>query len=276
MTLPRPLRLLLLIAPLVLLVVGLALFGPRPAKQGAPVIMDKPVIIRTEIQVHTGTESRVTTILAEERLSDKKREFLQTLLAPVLRENLRIENKRERLQSISAAYLKDGDISEADFNWIKALANEYQLKPQRRSDSHFFTDLLTRVDTIPPSLALAQAALESGWGTSRYAQSANNFYGHTCRESFCGVDATHSSDPEGTQFRAFLSEEHSVEQYMRNLNTHAAYADLRKLRTELRARGEKPTGLALAPGLEKYSVLGPGYVEEVERMIRSNNFDALD
>lgn len=133
--------------------------------------------------------------------------------------------------------------------------------------------LLNRVNTIPRALVLAQAANESAWGTSRFALEANNFFGQWCYRPGCGL--VPSSRPEGAihEVRKFASARDSVRSYLKNLNTHLAYAPLRDLRAEAIANHQPVTGHLLAKGLESYSERGMEYIEEIQAMIRINNLE---
>jgi len=130
--------------------------------------------------------------------------------------------------------------------------------------------LLARVDVIPPKLALIQAAKESGWGTSRFARSANNLFGEWCFSEGCGVVPASRSEGRRHEVESFDSVQDAIASYVRNLNSHPSYAPLRERRAALRAAGEAPTALALADGLGRYSERGEAYVQEVKSMIRHN------
>lgn len=135
---------------------------------------------------------------------------------------------------------------------------------------------MQRVDIIPPSLALAQAAKESGWGTSRFARNGNALFGQWTWDEDQGMEP--KDRPEGTDHlvREFDTLLDSVEAYMLNLNRHRAYRELRSLRAGMRKRGEPIDGISLAGGLESYSELGMEYVERIRSMIDLNQLLALD
>jgi Bax protein len=137
-------------------------------------------------------------------------------------------------------------------------------------------ELLTRVDTIPPSLVVAQAVLEAGWGRSRLARSSNALFGmksgrHSDRVAFgrCRQDAAEC-------YRSFDSLTDSVGAYIHTLNTHSRYAGLRVRRAESRAAGRAPASLELATELQAFSVRGAAYVTDVQRLITSNKLENLD
>jgi Bax protein len=159
---------------------------------------------------------------------------------------------------------------------VERVAEEYGLDAFDAGAPEDWNVLLRRIDVVPPSLALAQAANESAWGTSRFAREGNNYYGHWCFVTGCGLIP--NSRPEGARHEvaAFDTPQHSVQRYIHNLNSHEAYTQLRLRREQLRDNGQPITGLELAGGLDRYSERGEEYIEELRSMIRFNNLDQLD
>jgi uncharacterized FlgJ-related protein len=133
--------------------------------------------------------------------------------------------------------------------------------------------LLQRVDTLPVSLVLAQAAIESGWGTSRFAREGNNLFGQWCFDPGCGLVPAARRTGARHEVAAYASVNDSIDAYLLNINTHSAYRDLRELRARARAEGREPTGLELATGLRSYSERGELYVQDVRSIIRGNGLD---
>lgn len=159
---------------------------------------------------------------------------------------------------------------------VVQLAEDYEIEAFDVNEPGDWDTLLRRVDVVPPSLALAQAANESGWGLSRFAQEGNNYFGHWCYVEGCGLIP--DSRPSGARHEvaAFDSPAQSVQRYIRNLNSHEAYRELRLKRSQLRENDELITGLELAEGLTQYSQRGQEYIRELQAMIRFNALDALD
>lgn len=157
-----------------------------------------------------------------------------------------------------------------------ALANNYfmlDFDPEKDED---WNELLERVDTVPVSLALAQAAKESGWGTSRFAANANNYFGLWCFEPGCGEVPRQRRAGASHEIAAFNSPAESVQSYLRNLNRHRAYAGLRDIRARMRKEGAPLDGIELAAGLGQYSERGQTYVKEIRSMIRFNDLTRFD
>jgi len=137
-------------------------------------------------------------------------------------------------------------------------------------------ELLRRTDEIPVALVLAQAANESGWGTSRFAREGNSLFGQwTFRKSTSGLVPDSRSQDAAHRVRSFESIRASVRAYLRNLNVGHAYVELRKLRAAMRKRGEPLDPLILATGLKRYSQRGEAYVEEIKALILSNRLQYL-
>jgi len=204
-------------------------------------------------------------------VADKKSLFFSALNPIVDFHNRTILARRARLQHLSD--------SAADRTFLQSMSEHYALARSggplpTRSDS--LRELLRRIDIIPPSLVLAQGAIESGWGTSRFARLGNNLFGQRVwRKDLGGLQAEGATE---ARFRLAVYESisASVRSYMRNLNSHPAYAELRQLRAQARVRGEGVTGDSLAAGLVRYSTRGDEYVRDVRRLIRGNKLGRLD
>ena len=157
-----------------------------------------------------------------------------------------------------------------DDEW-QQLAERYRI----RSDEPEFVreQLLLKVDTLPASLVKAQAAMESAWGTSRFAVEGNNYFGQWCFRAGCGLIPESRGEDKDHEVRVFESPQASVNSYMLNLNSHRAYRQLRKARAELRQQRQTLNGCYLAMGLEHYSEKGARYVESLKKLIRVNKLE---
>ncbi|CAM3666901.1 glucosaminidase domain-containing protein [Parendozoicomonas haliclonae] len=200
----------------------------------------------------------------------KKKTFFNYILPLVTQENTRILSQREQLLSLSGK----GTFSENEQALLNAVAKEYRLKTS--FDEKWFQEALLRVDALPPSLALAQAANESGWGGSRFAREGNNYFGQWCFSKGCGLVPGSRTSGMNHEVQKFDDVGESVRAYIRNLNTHAQYASLRELRANARDSQMTVSGAYLAQGLGKYSERGGEYVDEIVRMINGNNLQRHD
>jgi len=169
-----------------------------------------------------------------------------------------------------------------DQRQLRAMATRYKIKAQ--DDAELLATLLQRVDAVPASLVLAQAANESGWGTSRFARQGNNLFGIWCFKAGCGLKPLKRTPGLTHEVARFDSVEAGVRHYIHTINTHSAYADLRDIRARARQQAAQPEllsvlgedelqrsmGEQLAEGLLAYSERGEEYVREIQAMIRVN------
>jgi Bax protein len=122
-------------------------------------------------------------------------------------------------------------------------------------------------------MALAQAAKESGWGTSRFAANGNNFFGQWCFKQGCGLIPKARKASSSHEVAVFNSAKESVQAYMHNINTHQAYSELRSIRAKLHKTGKPFSGLDLIQGLNAYSERGIIYVKELSSLIKFNQLE---
>lgn len=209
---------------------------------------------------------------AIEDVDARKARFFEFLLPAVARVNAEVRARRERLQRIEER-AAEHRMTRADRAWLERMATRYWVEGEELSRQIELLD--RRIDTVPPALALAQAAIESGWGRSRFAREGNNLFGEWCFEPGCGIVPNQRPRDASYEVRSFPTVLHSVRSYVRNLNSHPAYAGLRELRHEARQAGREPRAVELAAGLERYSERGGAYVDEVRTVIRSNGLADL-
>lgn len=190
---------------------------------------------------------------------------------------------RMRLNSVNAEVARDrktvlalrtsGKLSLRERKVLERLSERYSIDPFDSRLAEGWDRLLARIDTVPESLALAQAANESAWGTSRFAREGKNYFGQWCYRAGCGIVPARRGKGEAHEVRSFESARDSVAAYVHNLNTQAAFKEFRSLRAAIRARGEALSGLALAGGLGRYSSRGQEYVKDLRQMIRANDLE---
>ena len=196
---------------------------------------------------------------------ERKAAFFAFLVGPVEDENARIRAQRRKLLAIRRHILADTLDTNARCQ-LAALAAEYRV-PSQGPPLATTTQLLRRIDVVPVDLALVQAAIESGWGRSRFALLGNNLFGTRCFRPGCGFVPAHRPAGEVYEVRRFRSIEEAVAVYMHNLNTHAGYVEFRRLRAALRDDRMRATGAALADTLGIYSTRGQDYLDQVLSMI---------
>ena len=205
---------------------------------------------------------------------DKKRAFFRLLGPLVLHANELIDSDRQQAQSIVEA-LRAGETPGAkELAFLQETAIAYKVAKDKNefdiTDPALQDELLQRVDTLPPSLVLAQAAEESGWGTSRFAVKGNALFGMwTWGEE--GIRPEQQRAEHGDhKIASYETPLQSVTAYMRNLNTHRSYETLRARRAELRRSGAKVTGWELAKTLTQYSERGQAYVDSLHGLMKTN------
>ena len=201
---------------------------------------------------------------------ERKRVFIAAMLPLILRVNEEILADRERVLSLKSQIDAGAELSKADSSWLHAVAKRYEAGPYE------FADLMQRMDIVPPSLALAQAAEESGWGTSRFAQEGNALFGQYTFKEGAGMEPLERSDDRQHFIKAYSSLIDTVRGYMHNLNYHRAYREFRQQRAALRVAGRPVTGDDLAKELKRYSERGNDYIRTLRQIIRVNALDRLD
>lgn len=201
----------------------------------------------------------------------RKTAFIAFLEPMVIAQNQTLLKQRAELVDIAGKSANGQSTSWADKRFLNKLAGLYRLDPKNlQLDESVVNELISRVDAIPASLVLAQAANESAWGTSRFAREANNLFGQWCYTAGCGVIPRARAAGRTHEVRAFANVEESIRGYFFNINTHDRYAALRKIRSSLRQSGQNLTGAALADGLLYYSERREAYVGDIKNMIRIN------
>lgn len=200
-------------------------------------------------------------------VKEKKEAFFSTLYPIIQEENQHILNIRHAVLRLEET--KAEDLTQEEIAWLVMTANHYGVKAES-TDNDFFQKLLMKVDYIPPSLVLAQAAIESGWGSSRFSKKGNNLFGQWCFQRGCGMVPSARDSNKGHEVATFNTVNQSVRAYLRNLNTNQAYKSLRQLRANIRAKNETIKGKALAVSLTQYSEEGSSYVKKLTRFIEQN------
>lgn len=205
--------------------------------------------------------------------SPRKTAFFDYFSALINQENGSVIKSRKALLTW---YQKSSDLADDEKNEVQTLATYYRIDDFDIESDEDWKELLARVNTVPASLALAQAANESAWGTSRFARKANNYYGQWCFQKGCGLVPIKRDKNKTHEVAAFKSPRESVEKYIHNLNSHNAYRTLRKIRNKLNIENKPTTGIQLAEGLLNYSERGQEYIEELQSMIKFNKLGRYD
>jgi Bax protein len=203
-------------------------------------------------------------------------EFLERLQPLVERENARLLRLREELSDLIDRSGNGVGLRKEQRERIRELANRYRVDGDPLKDTAAARELLEKVDQVPVSLALAQAANESAWGKSRFAREGNNLFGIWTYDESQGMVPRNRKPGQKHLVRRFDSIADSVRYYMFTLNSHPAYVELRAIRADLRREGRPLDGHALADGLTRYSAKGEEYVRLIRAMIRRFDLAVFD
>ncbi|MGR6874787.1 glucosaminidase domain-containing protein [Pseudomonas sp. HK3] len=199
-------------------------------------------------------------------VTKKKEDFFAYLLPKVKHANDNILKERRLVFKLQSSL---PSLSSAETESLSQLKEKYEIELSNHQEA--INELIKRVDIIPASLALAQAANESAWGTSRFAQEGNNLFGQWCYVKGCGIIPSGRHGKQRHEVAKFDSILDSIESYMRNLNSQFSYEKLRTLRTQAREDENMITGINLANGLWSYSIRREAYVDEIQLMIKQNS-----
>jgi Bax protein len=228
---------------------------PRTAKLPKPGDPLKPFIVARTFHKRIA-ESHLALPVKEQ-----KDAFIGMLLPLVLAANDEIAQRRQAIMRAAG---------NNDRTSLEKWARLYRIDISERSLDWVEDELLRRADAIPVSLALAQGAIESGWGTSRFALQGNALFGQWAWDQSAGLKPIEASNSRAV-VRSFPNLFGSVRAYMHNLNTHAQYARFRERRDLLRGRKRNDLGMQLSVFLDGYAEIGMAYVDKIQTIIRIND-----
>ena len=191
----------------------------------------------------------------------RKKRFVAIMLPLILRSNQELKERREQVMRL---------IEARDLEKLQKWAQLYRVRNQPKDIDTLGTALLERVNTVPVSIALGQAAIESGWGTSRFALQGNALFGQWAWSKNAGIRPIEASNSKAV-VRSFANLFDSVRAYMHNLNTHYSYQDFREVRTRPNTNNND-----LINTLINYSEERSVYVDKLKSIINANEFDQLD
>jgi Bax protein len=241
--------------------------GLRPAQQALAPALSKPDQAKsdqTSVVIVPSKFARHIPAKHFEMTGDaQKQSFINLILPLILATNDELLERREAVQAAVQAHDRDK---------LDQWAVLYRIEAEKLDDTGLAERLLRRVDTIPVALALAQAAVESGWGTSRFVRQGNALFGQWAWTESAGMRPLAASNDRAV-VRSFGSLLESVRAYMHNLNTHQNYERFRDARYRLKPQSEAVKARRLAAYLDSYAEIGQAYVEKLLVIISSNNFD---
>ena len=195
----------------------------------------------------------------------KKETFIKIVLPLVVAENDKILDDKIKLKRITSKKMT----TDKEKSWLRLKLREYKVK---NSD---IAELNKRMDIIPVSIALAQAAKESGWGTSRFALEGNAIFGQWTWTGQ-GIEPLNKGKNEGHKILRFPILRASVKAYKNNLNTHKGYSEFREKRYSIRKRNKAIKGLDLTDTLNRYAQTGKKYTDILEQIIKQNDLSDFE
>lgn len=201
--------------------------------------------------------------------------FFKHLMPAVEKSNQLVLNQRKNVLSLSSRWQKNHSLTVQEQQKLKSLAHAYQV-PMSSNLQQVFSQLKKRVDVVPASMALAQAANESAWGKSRFARLGKNYFGQWCYQPGCGIVPKARAKNAHYEVKRFSSVESSIASYIHNLNTNASYQSFRNLRAQSRLKSQQLNGYDLAQGLVQYSTLRYTYVKMIQNLIKHYDLQQLD
>lgn len=204
-------------------------------------------------------------------IKESKQYFFNYLYKLIKNENIKILNELVLVESILNSNLLSINFNSPSFKQLLKIKKKYRV-----SNLYSLNEYREKIDIVPPSMAIAQAAVESGWGKSRFIKEANNIFGHWTYNPKIGM-LPEERAPGATHFiRIFKTMQDSISAYMLNLNRNLAYKEFQDKRYELRKEGKKPNGLILSQTMLKYSGIGHDYLGILKQVINKNKLLEFD
>lgn len=211
-----------------------------------------------------------------DHIPERKRAFFNMLMPMVEWRNHQLRQLRSDIEAMRETLASGKELSDDQANTLEKLRIHFRVTEDNYPETKEALEILRRrVDIIPPEMVLAQAAAESGWGTSRFARQANNLFGQWCYRKGCGLVPNARSEDASHEVQKFETVNDAVSTYFRNINTNRAYLEVRQIRAEQRANGQTPSGLAMVEGLHRYSSRGQAYIDELKELIHYNDLEQV-
>lgn len=241
-----------------------------------PVLIVSTAAALTLVVVDRGGGKRLPNFSAIADATERKAAFIAHIEPLARAVNAELARPRERLLAIDATLAAGWTVDDTQAAFVRRVARRNAIPAQAEIDRALLARVLERVDAVPTSLVVAQAAVESGWGTSRFARQGNALFGLRCNSPGCGLVPAQRAAGETFEIAIYGTPLEAVRAYVHNLNTDDRYREFRRLRAELRRGGTTLSGDALVHGLEAYSELGAGYFGLLQAVIGDNDLARLD
>jgi len=208
-------------------------------------------------------------------LDSNKKEFVKTVLPIIINENQNILMIRSFVSELKGKLETFRTLNNNEISKLNDIAKKYNIKYQNKHKLDLVDEILSNVDIIPNSIVLAQAAIESGWGKSRFAKEYNALFGEYTYDDSEGVIPLERENGDTHLIKAFSSYSNSVESYFDNINSHNAYEDFRDIRNIMRKRNNFSNVNLLVNKLSTYAE-DENYIKTIRQVIKTNNFSIFD
>ena len=241
-------------------------------------IRNKPInpILISNIKIKDNTF--VNTYLSDtdfDYLNSNKKEFVKTVLPIIINENQKIIVTREFLNDLKIKLQTFKTINNNEISKLNKIAKKFNIKYSNKHKLDLIEEILANVDIIPNSIALAQAAIESGWGKSRFAKEYNALFGEYTYDQNKGVVPLEREHGDKHLIKSFTSYNNSVSSYFKNINSHNAYKEFRDVRNIMRSKNNFSNISLLLNKLNSYAE-DNNYVSNLHLVIEKNNFNKFD
>ena len=238
----------------------------------------KPInpIITSKIKEQINPSIQVTLSDKDfDYLDSNKKEFVKTVLPIIINENQNILMIRSFVNELKGKLETFRTLNNNEIRKLNDIAQKYNIKYQNKHKLDLVDEILSNVDVIPNSIVLAQAAIESGWGKSRFAKEYNALFGEYTYDDSEGVIPLERENGDTHLIKAFSSYSNSVESYFDNINSHYAYEDFRDIRNIMRKRNNFSNVNLLVNKLSTYAE-DENYIKTIRQVIKTNNFGIFD
>ena len=241
-------------------------------------IKTKPLNPKSYSGIKKNVQVNLVTNLSESdflHLNEQKQQFVKIVLPLIINENQKILLNRNDLIVLRSKLMESNSLNNYELNKLRKLSKKYKIKFDNEHKMEIIDKLLLRVEMIPNSIVLAQAAIESGWGSSRFAQEYNALFGEYTYDNTKGVIPLERENGDKHLIKAFNSYNNSVASYFNNINSHYAYEDFREIRNIMRERNNFSNVNLLVERLSTYAE-DENYIRTIKQVIKTNNFGIFD
>ena len=241
-------------------------------------IRNKPInpILISNIKIKNNTfENTYLSDTDFDYLNSNKKEFVKTVLPIIINENQKIIVTREFLNDLKIKLQTFKTINNNEISKLNKIAKKFNIKYSNKHKLDLIEEILANVDIIPNSIALAQAAIESGWGKSRFAKEYNALFGEYTYDQNKGVVPLEREHGDKHLIKSFTSYNNSVSSYFKNINSHNAYKEFRDVRNIMRSKNNFSNISLLLNKLNSYAE-DNNYISNLHLVIEKNNFNKFD